>query len=84
MNIITSSLSGEIGSYEIPYGSGGFYFGIKASSYAGYDSNVVWFGPHDPTPATPSNLQAQLVRLGGFVVFWDEEAAARSYEVEVG
>jgi hypothetical protein len=78
-----ATVAGTVANYLIGYGAGGDYFGIQAIDYAGNESNIVWFGPYDPTPDTPENPAADMVLLGGFVVSWnDVGAAARFYEVQ--
>jgi hypothetical protein len=58
------------------------YFGVQAVDWSGNNkSAIVWWGPYDPTPATPPNFRANMDRNGGFICTWDAPAKAVSYIV---
>lgn len=78
---LIDTLAGTNTSAVIPYAAGGDWFGVKAVSYAGISSAVVWFGPYDPTPGVPIPT-AQMVEFGGFGVSWAAVVRAGRYEVE--
>lgn len=59
------------------------YFGVQAVDWSGRNkSAIVWWGPFDPTPATPANFTANLVEGGGYYCAWNATAKAVSYIVQ--
>ncbi|GIK40230.1 MAG: hypothetical protein BroJett011_40630 [Chloroflexota bacterium] len=59
------------------------YFGVQAVDWSGINkSAIVWWGPYDPTPATPANFAANLVEGGGYVCTWDTTTKAVNYVVQ--
>lgn len=80
--LISDSMEGTVLSYLAPYVGNGPYFGIKVINYANRSSSVVWYGPFDPTPATPVDVTVDMSEAGGgFIVKWPVVANAVRYNV---
>jgi len=63
-----ATLDGTVLAYTIPYATGD-YFGIKAVSWAGYSSTIVWSQNYTRTPDLPRSVSGS-ISSAGFLITW--------------